>query len=44
LSVNTRAFALILIAGATGELAVAVLEAPGPPQLTILSQLEQEDK
>ncbi|KAL4852788.1 Receptor-like protein 50 [Chlorella vulgaris] len=29
---------------ATGELALAVLAAPGPPQLIILGQLEQEDK
>jgi hypothetical protein len=33
-----------LIAGATGELALAVLAAPGPPQLAILGHLEQKDK
>jgi hypothetical protein len=33
-----------LAAGAAGELALAVLATPGPPQLTILSNLEHNDK
>jgi len=33
-----------VLAGAAGELALAVLAAPGPPQLAILDHLEEHDK
>jgi hypothetical protein len=33
-----------LTVGATGELALAVLAPAGPPQLTILGHLDQNDK
>jgi hypothetical protein len=35
---------LLLFAGAAGELALAVLATPGPPQLTILGHLKRNDK
>jgi hypothetical protein len=43
-SVNKCACAPAVLAGAANELALAVLAAPGPPQLTILGRMEQDDK